>query len=143
VPYLRITCPALPAGRRSEVARALTDAVVELFTPPWGVSADDIRQRTTVHFTAYQDDELFIGAQPATAGRPDVTVELSDWSMSTRQQARVATALTPLLESLFGAETDAVNVRFHSYPPTDFAVGERLLSARIPRAARLAKRVFG
>jgi phenylpyruvate tautomerase PptA (4-oxalocrotonate tautomerase family) len=143
VPYLRITCPALPAERRSEVAQALTDAVVELFTPPRGPSASDIRQRTTVHFTAYQDDELFIAAQPATADRPDVTVEVSDWSMSTQQQARVAAVVTPLLGSLFGAETDAVNVRFHSYPPTDFAVGGRLLSARIPRAARLAKRMFG
>jgi phenylpyruvate tautomerase PptA (4-oxalocrotonate tautomerase family) len=143
MPYLRITCPALAAERRREVAQALTDAVVRQFTPPRGPSADDIRRRTTVHFTAYGDDELFIGAHPATADRPDVTVELSDWSMSTRQQARVAAELTPLLGSLFGAENDAVNVRFHSYPPTDLAVGGRLLSTRIPRAARLAKRVFG
>lgn len=143
MPYLRITCPALPTEKRREVAAALTDAVVELFTPRRGPSASDIRERTTVQVTAYQDDELFIGGEPATAGRPDVTVELSDWSMSSRTQARVAAALTPLLRSLFGAETDAVNVRFHSYPPTDFAVGGQLLSARIPRVARLAKRVFG
>jgi phenylpyruvate tautomerase PptA (4-oxalocrotonate tautomerase family) len=70
-------------------------------------------------------------------------VEISDWSMSVRQQGRVAAHLTPLLTDLFGAEPDAVNVRFHSYPPTDFAVGGRLLSARVPRAARLAKRLLG
>jgi phenylpyruvate tautomerase PptA (4-oxalocrotonate tautomerase family) len=143
VPYLRITCPALPAERRRELAEALTDTVVELFTPPRGPSASDIRQRTTVHFTSYGEQELFIGGQPSTGDTPDVTVELSDWSMSTRQQARVAAVLTPLLVTVFGAEPDAVNVRFHSYPPSDFAVGGRLLSDRIPRPARLAKRLFG
>lgn len=143
MPYLRITCPDLSAERRREMARTLTDAVVELFTPPRGPSAAEIRERTTVHFTSYQDDQLFIGGQPATADRPDVTVEVSDWFMSTRQQTRVAAAITPVLASLFGADRDAVNMRFHSYPPTAFAVGGRLLSARIPRAARLAKRVFG
>jgi phenylpyruvate tautomerase PptA (4-oxalocrotonate tautomerase family) len=43
-----------------------------------------------------------------------VTAEISDWSMSRRQQARVAARLTPVLSSLFDAESDAVNVRFHS-----------------------------
>jgi phenylpyruvate tautomerase PptA (4-oxalocrotonate tautomerase family) len=63
--------------------------------------------------------------------------------MSVRQQRRVAARLTPLLADLFGAERDAINVRFHPYPPTDFAVGGRLLSARVPRVARLAKRILG
>jgi hypothetical protein len=44
---------------------------------------------------------------------------------------------------MFGAALDSVNVRFHSYPPTDFAVGGRLLSARVPRVVRLAKRLLG
>ncbi|MFP5347800.1 MAG: hypothetical protein ACLGIA_12340 [Actinomycetes bacterium] len=143
MPYLRITCPALPTARRHEIALALTDSVVELFTPPRGPSAAEVRQRATVHFTTYSEEELFVGGQPAASAHPDVTVELSDWSMSTRQQARVAAALTPLLASLFGAEPDAVNIRFHPYPPSDFAVGGRLLTARIPRVARLAKKLFG
>jgi len=70
-------------------------------------------------------------------------VELSDWFMSARQQGRAAAALTPLLVQLFDAAIDSVNLRFHSYPPTDFAVGGVLLSDRLPRAARLAKRIFG
>ena len=72
-----------------------------------------------------------------------MTAELSDWSMSRRQQARVAARLTPVLAELYAAEPDAVNVRFHSYPPSDFAVGGVLLSRRLPRVARLAKRLLG
>jgi phenylpyruvate tautomerase PptA (4-oxalocrotonate tautomerase family) len=75
--------------------------------------------------------------------RPDVTLEVSDWHLSTRQQRRTAAALTPVLVRLFNAERDSVNIRFHSYPPTDFAVGGRLLSDRIPTAARFAKQILG
>lgn len=142
MPYLRVTCPALAATERRTAADALTAAVVELFTPPRGPSRDDIRARTTVHFTCYGNDELFIGGLP-TSPPGDVTVELSDWHMSTRQQRKTAAALTPVLVRLFGAEPDSVNIRFHSYPPTDFAVGGRLLSDRIPAAGRLAKRFLG
>src|SRR5690242_17172163 len=123
MPYLRITCPTVGAQRRVQIATALTDAVVELFTPPRGPSAADIRARTTVHFACYGDDELFVGGHPSSVDQPDVTVELSDWSMSARQQARVAARLTPLLVRLYDAEPAAVNLRFHPYPPTDFAVG--------------------
>ncbi|MHA7223296.1 tautomerase family protein [Arthrobacter sp. RHLT1-20] len=144
MPYLRLTCPPLAAERRGEIARALTDAVVELFTPPRGpVTAADLRSRTTVHFACYAPDELFIGGQTPDPTHPDVTIEVSDWSMSSRQQARVAARLTPLIVGLFDTEPSAVNLRFHSYPPTDFAVGGLLLSARIPRIARVAKRLFG
>jgi len=143
VPYLRVTCPALPASRRREVAETLTEATVELFTPRRGPRAADIRARTTVQFVVYGDDELFVGGQAATADSADVTVELSDWSMPVRQQARVAATITPLLARLFEAAPDAVNLRFHSYPPTDFAVGGVLLSRRIPRVARVAKRLVG
>jgi phenylpyruvate tautomerase PptA (4-oxalocrotonate tautomerase family) len=143
VPYLRLTCPVLDPERRRTIAERLTSAVVDLFTPPRGPSADDIRARTTVHFTSYADGELFIGGRAAGPALPDVTVELSDWSLSVRRQRRVADRVTPLLVELFGTDPDAVNVRFHSYPPTDFAVGGVLLSERVPRAARWAKRVFG
>lgn len=144
MPYLRITAPRLPAGRRRAVAGELTDAVVRLFTPPRGPSADEVRQRTTVHFTEYAEDELFVGGRtPAERGVLDVTVELSDWSMGSRTQRRVAAELTPVLARLYGAAPDDVNVRFHSYPPSDFSVGGRLLQDRVPRIARLAKRAFG
>lgn len=143
VPYLRVTCPPLTADRRRQVAEELTAVVVELFTPPRGPSAEDIRARTTVHFAVYGPDELFVGGRPATTEDPDVTVELSDWSMSTRAQARGAARLTPVLVALFGAQPDAVNLRFHPYPPTDFAVAGVLLSARIPAPARWAKRLLG
>ena len=143
MPYLRVTCPQLEPVRRREIAESLTAAVVELFTPPRGPDAAAIRERTTVHFACYGDAELFVGGRPADAASADVTVELSDWSMSTLQQRRVAARLTPLLVRLFGAAPDAVNLRFHSYPPTDFAVGGALLAYRIPRPAQWAKRLLG
>lgn len=90
MPYLRVTCPALDAAGRIEIAESLTATIVELFTAPRGPSADDIRARTTVHFVSYHEAELFVGGRAANAGAPDVTVEISDWSSSTRQQRRVA-----------------------------------------------------
>jgi phenylpyruvate tautomerase PptA (4-oxalocrotonate tautomerase family) len=143
MPYLRVTSPPLESARRAATAAELTEAVVELFTPPRGPGAADIRRRTTVHFASYGDDELFIGGRAATSEQPDVTVEVSDWSMSTRRQRLVAARLTPLLVRLFGAEPEAVNLRFHPYPPTDFAVGGVLLADRVPRVARWIKRVLG
>lgn len=88
-------------------------------------------------------EELFVGGRAATDASVDVTVEVSDWSMSVRQQGRVASRLTPVLVQLFDAEPDAVNMRFHSYPPTAFAVGAVLLSRRVPRVARWTKRALG
>ena len=64
----------------------------------------------------------------------DVTVEYSDWSLSRRRQRRIARALTQTVAGLFGMQDqlDGVNIRFHLYPPSDFAVGGLLLSERIP-----------
>ena len=73
MPYLRLTGPVLDAERRVAVAARLTDAVVELFTPPRGPSADEIRGRTTVHFTSYGADGLFVGGRPARGEDPGVT----------------------------------------------------------------------
>lgn len=143
MPYLRLTCPQLEPERRRSIAETLTSAVVELSTPPRGPTADEIRAHTTVHFTCYGPDELFIAGRPADPGAPDVTVEFSDWSISVRQQRRVTARLTPLLVEIFSTQIDSVNMRFQSYPPTDFAVGGQLLADRIPRPARWAKRIFG
>ena len=63
--------------------------------------------------------------------------------MSVKQQRKVAAELTPHLMALFDvpeAEVDSVNIRFHSYPPTDFAVGGELLSDRVPWIGRVMKR---
>jgi hypothetical protein len=84
---LALTCPPPDAAPRKEIATALTDAVVALFTPARGPGPEQT---------------------PRPHHRPPDP-----------------------------------NVRFHSYPPTDFAVGGRLLSARLPRVARLAKRLLG
>ena len=132
VPYLRLTCPPPQPARRHEIAVVLTDALVALFTPSRGPAPEQIRARTTVHLTPFAANELFIGGRPVHPGRPDVTAEISDWSMSVRQQRRVAARLTPLLADLFDAELDAVNFRFHSYPPTDFAVGGRCSAPACP-----------
>lgn len=148
MPYLRITCPEIDAGHRAAAASRLTAAINDLFyRPRGGPTREELRERTTVHFVPYADRELFVGGRtPGERGAADVTVELSDWGMSVRRRREVARALTPLVAELFGVGPegiDGINVRFHPYPPTDFAVGGRLLSDVVPRAGRLAKRLFG
>ena len=148
MPYLRITCPKLTAERRREVAERLTTEVNDLFFNPRApTTREELRERTTVHFAPYADGELFVGAKtPQERGVTDLTVELSDWNMSVRQQRRIAAALTPVLAELFEVpvtELDNVNIRFHSYPPTDFAVGGRLLVDVVPRIGRWLKRMSG
>ena len=70
-------------------------------------------------------------------------MEFSDWGMRPRLQGRLAGELTPVLARLFGmeAQLDSVNIRFHPYPPTDFAVGGKLLSELIPVIGRLMRRL--
>ncbi|MBV9718493.1 MAG: hypothetical protein JOZ77_04195 [Candidatus Eremiobacteraeota bacterium] len=147
MPYLRITCPETSAQRRRAIAARLTDAVNDIFwNPRSGLSRDDLRERTTVHFLPYGPETLFIGGRiPAERAAPDVTVELSDWSMPVRMQRRIARELTPILARLFDVipgDEDNVNLRFHSYRPTDFAVGGRLLSDIVPAVPRILKRVL-
>ena len=93
------------------------------------------------------DADLFIGGRTQKGrGTPDVTVELSDWLMSVKQQRKVAKVLTPRLAELFGVaaeDLDAINIRFHSYPPSDFAVGGALLSDRVPWIGRFLKKLAG
>ena len=148
MPYLRITCPDISWQRRRAVAERLTEAVNDLFFNPRArLTRRELRERTTVHFAAYRENELFIGARtPEQRNALDLTVEVSDWSMSVRQQRKVAAALTPCVAELFNvpdAHRNAVNIRFHPYPPTDFAVGGKLLSDIVPWIGRLMKRVFG
>ncbi|MBV9398888.1 MAG: hypothetical protein JO062_12975 [Bryobacterales bacterium] len=146
MPYLRITCPEMPDNRRRPIAEQLTAAVNDLFFDPRArVTREELRERTTVHFAAYRENELFIGARtPVERNAVDVTVEISDWSMSVKQQRRIAQDLTPLLARLFDvppAGLDGINIRFHPYPPTDFAVGGRLLSDIVPLVGRIMKRL--
>ena len=148
MPYLHLTCPDVAADRRRQIAARLTDAVNDLFYHPRGrLTREELRERTTVHFAPYGGADLFIGAQtPAERGAPDVTLELSDWGMSARQQRRIARELTPVLAELFEVgpgQLDNVNIRFHPYPPTDFAVGGRLLADVVPRIGRLMRRLAG
>ncbi len=146
MPYLRITCPDIPCQRRRAIAEQLTAAVNDLFFNPRArLTREELRERTTVHFVAYRENELFIGARtPEERNAIDLTVELSDWSMSVKQQRRIAQRLTPLLAELFNippTRLDGVNIRFHPYPPTDFAVGGRLLSDIVPLIGRMMKRL--
>lgn len=51
-----------------------------------------------------------------------------------------------MLAKLFdipSAKAENINIRFHSYPPSDFAVGGRLLVDAVPRIGRLFKRLTG
>jgi len=147
MPYLRLTCAALSVEQRITIAQQLTKTVVELFYQPQArLTREELKERTTVHFLPYADNELFIGGEtPATRQCVDLTLELSDWYMSVRQQRKVAQQLTPVLAELFAVpveQTDGINIRFHSYAPTDFAVGGRLLADLVPRLGQLAKRLF-
>ena len=147
MPYLRITCPELSAEQRRAIAARLTDAVNEIFYNPRArLTREELRERTTVHFASYRDGEIFIGGRtPQERGAIDLTVELSDWNMSARRQRKAARELTPLLAELFAippSQRDNINIRFHPYPPTDFAVGGRLLSDIVPFFGRLMKRLF-
>jgi phenylpyruvate tautomerase PptA (4-oxalocrotonate tautomerase family) len=145
VPYLRITCPDLPSAKRREIATRLTNEIVSLFFNPRANQTEaEVRSHTSVHFLPYHGDELFIGGlTPSERGLPDLTVELSDWSMSVQKQRRVANALTPVLAEVFGMpDLNEINIRFHSYPPTDFSVGGKLLSDRIPAMGRFMKKLL-
>jgi hypothetical protein len=136
----------MPSQRRRAVAEQLTNAINDLFFNPRArLTREELRERTTVHFAAYRENELFIGGRtPEERNAIDLTVEVSDWSMSVKQQRRIAQNLTPLLAKLFDvppAGLDGINIRFHPYPPTDFAVGGRLLSDIVPLMGRLMKRL--
>ena len=148
MPYLKITSPNLEPTRYQVISQRLTEAINDLFyTPSARLTREQLRERTTVHFVPHADHELYIGGQtPAARGLADVTVELSDWSMSVRQQRKIARTLTPVLAELFNIpakDIDHVNIRFYSYSPADFAVGGKLLSDLIPLVGRWAKRLLG
>jgi len=148
VPYLRITSPELDAGRRQAIAARLTEAINSLLFDPRGrLSREELRERTTVHFAPYAPGQLFVGGQtPEARGSLDITVELSDWGMSARQRRRLARGLTPVLADLFAvprAAWDGINIRFHPYQPSEFAVGGRLLTELVPPIGRLMRRLAG
>ena len=145
MPYMKLTCPELDAAARVRIAKALTDAVVDLNASAH-VKPEELREHCTVHFTPYSPDGLAIGGR-MIGERPhaDVTMEYSDWAMSPRRQRRLARELTQVLANLFHLENqlENVNIRFHPYPPTDFAVGGRLLADIVPLVGRVMKRLSG
>ena len=146
MPYMKLTFPDVSEARRQDIAKELTEAVVRLMTPPGGrgLKPEELRERCTVHFTPYTPTSMAIGGKlMRDRHEQDVTMEFSDWGMGTRLKRRLARELTPVLARLFGmeAQSDHVNIRFHPYPPTDFAVGGKLLSELIPAIGRLMKRV--
>ena len=128
MPYLRITSQQLPSAQRHQVAGRLTAAFNDLlFDPRSRLTRDELRERTTIHFTPYAPDELFVGGR-TTEERlsPDITLELSDWDMSRRQRRRLAHAPTSELADLFPVPRgswDNINIRFH--PPRTAASNER------------------
>lgn len=148
MPYLRITCPELDLKQRQAIATQLTDALNSLLFEPRGrLTREELRERTTVHFASYATGDLFIGSRmPEERGSADITLELSDWGMSVRQRRRLARELTSVLGDLFDVPRDGwdnVNIRFHSYRPSEFAVGGRLLSDVVPLIGRLMRHLSG
>lgn len=145
---MKLTTPEVSLERRQIIAHELTETVVRAMTPKneRGLTASELRERCTVHFTPYEPTTMAIGGKlMSDRGDGDVTMEFSDWGMGPRLQRRLARELTPVLTKLFGMEAapDHVNIRFHPYPPTDFAVGGKLLSELIPAIGRVMKRVAG
>ena len=148
MPYLKITSLPLEPHTKETMAQTLTSVInVLFFNPRGGPTRDELTERTTIHFVPYQPDEFYVGGKtPLQRGCQEVTAELSDWSMSVKQQRKVAKELTPVLADLFHIGADqfhSVNIRFHSYPPTAFAVGGYLLSDLVPLVGKLAKRLLG
>jgi phenylpyruvate tautomerase PptA (4-oxalocrotonate tautomerase family) len=146
MPYMKLTSPELSVEHREVVARELTETIVRLMTPKngRGLSPDELRERCTVHFTPYEPTTMAIGGRlMRDRGEQDVTMEFSDWGMTPRMQRRLAGELTPVLARLFGMEQqlDHVNIRFHPFPPTDFAVGGKLLADLIPKIGQIMKRL--
>lgn len=143
MPYLRLTCPETAPDERRRVALRLTDAVNELlFSSHGGPRREELRERTTIHFMPYRPGELYIGGQTPEERGADLTLELSDWNLSVATRRRLAARLTPLLAELFAVtELGGVNIRFHAYAPSEFAVGGKLLSDVVPRAGQLMKRL--
>lgn len=147
MPYLRVTCPHLDTENYFSIANLLTEAVNEIFhNPKSRTTKEELRERTTVHFIPYKEGEFFIGGRtPHQRKQEDITAEISDWYMSVKMQRKVAKHLTSVLAQAFNIShraLDNINIRFHSYPPTDFAVGGKLLSDIIPYVGRMAKRLF-
>ena len=60
MPYLKLTCPQLDTVQRERVAHELTEEVVRL-NPSRFLTADQLRERCTVHFTPYEPDGMAIG----------------------------------------------------------------------------------
>ncbi|MBV9577547.1 MAG: hypothetical protein JO057_03035 [Chloroflexi bacterium] len=148
MPYLRITCPELSRERRQAIASRLTDVMNDLLFEPRGrLTRQDLRDRTTVHFASYAPGDLFVGARtPEDRGARDITLELSDWNMSARQRRRLARGLTPVLAELFEIREFAwsgINIRFHAYRPSEFAVGGYLLSELVPPVGQLLRWLAG
>jgi phenylpyruvate tautomerase PptA (4-oxalocrotonate tautomerase family) len=144
MPYLKITCSELNSEQKRSIAKQLTDEINNLFySPKGGPSREELRSHTTVHFVPYQNDEVYIGGQTTQErGSTDLTVELSDWNMNVKQQKKVAQGLTPVLAKLFGVkDLESVNIRFHSYPPTHFSVGGKLISELVPKIGQVMKRI--
>lgn len=148
MPYLKITCMVLETENYTNIAHALTDAVNDLFyNPKAHLTREELRERTTIHFTPYLENEFYIGGKTTSQRKQqDITIEISDWYMSVKQQKKLARELTPIVARLFSvadSQLDNINLRFYSYPPADFAVGGKLLSERIPAIGRFAKKWFG
>lgn len=91
--------------------------------------------------------DLFIGARtPDQRGTADVTVATFRLVDVRAAPAQDRTGTHTVLAKLFdipSAKAENINIRFHSYPPSDFAVGGRLLVDAVPRIGRLFKRLTG
>ena len=142
MPYMKLSTPDVTPQDRERIARELTEAMVHVMTRRYGrgFTPGELRERCTVHFTPYEPATMAVGGRlMQNRDEQNVTMEFSDCGMTTRLQARLARELTPLLGQLFcmDAHLERVRIRFHPYPPTDFAVGGRLLSAVAPRLGQL------
>lgn len=126
MPHLRLQSPALSAELKRKLAFQLTDAVIA------GLCMDDsCRQRTTIRFDAVNAEDLAVaGELLSEGGAPDYLLEITDLALSDAQKHAAVKAIVPVLMQNFGLRKEQawkINIRFHCYQASDYAVGGTFL----------------
>jgi phenylpyruvate tautomerase PptA (4-oxalocrotonate tautomerase family) len=132
MPYLRLYSPTLSIELKRKLAFQLTDATLRGFG-----YQDEARQRTTIHFVAFEPDDIAVaGELVADVGAPDYTLEVTEHDISDAQRRSVVKELLPVLMQNFGLRKEQrckVNIKFNTFSPSDLAVGGTFLNEVQPR----------
>jgi hypothetical protein len=144
VPYLRVTCAQVSRDRRRAIAERLTEEIVDLFLSPNGrITREQLREPRQYTSQAMGDAPLLLhGHTPIGKFHGQIDrISVGGRSASDDEFVFIVHQ-TPILAKLYEIPPDrleGINLRFHPYPPTDFAVGGRLLSDLVPLIGRWMK----